>query len=66
MEMWMQVGLKVAGSAVLGFAGNVLEEQGNKALGKALGMASAALSAWAVKDFAVKAIHESADDDRAV
>lgn len=66
MEKWLEVGLKVAGAALLGFAGNVLEEEGNTAMGKTLNMASSAVLAWALKDVAVKALNASADDDRAV
>ena len=65
MEKWLEVGVKVAGAAVLGFIGNTLEEQGNKNLGKTLNMASSAVLAWALKDVAVKAIHDE-HEDRAV
>ena len=61
MDKKIEVGIKVGISAMLAFAGNTLEETGNKPLGKALNLASVFFSGWALKDVAQMARDEERD-----
>lgn len=64
MDQNIETLIKVGAAAVLGFAGNTLEEMGGKhaVSGKALNVASSVLLAWAAKDVIVKVRKESTDE----
>lgn len=64
MDQHIETLLKVGAAAVLGFAGNTLEEMGGKyaVSGKALNVASTMLLTWAATDVIGKVRKESTDE----